>query len=264
MALKLPPLSCNAHCHVFGPSDRFAYSPDSPPPRADAPKDALFALNDRLGLERCVIVHSKVHGNDNGVTEDAIATRPGTYRGVALVSTDVSDAELSRLDQAGFRGVRFHYMSHLGRREPATDVLALGRRIAHLGWHLQIHGEPQVVLEAVIPRLLEGPALVVIDHIGRIDAGLGPEQPHIVQLRRLLENPRCWLKLSGIDRITAQGPPYADAIVIAARLASDHPDRIVWGNDWPHPNHQGPVPDDEALARHIFTTSRPIPPCCAR
>jgi 2-pyrone-4,6-dicarboxylate lactonase len=23
--------------------------------------------------------------------------------------------------------------------------------------------------------------------------------------------------------------------------------RCVWGTDWPHPNHQGPIPDDGVL-----------------
>jgi len=22
---------------------------------------------------------------------------------------------------------------------------------------------------------------------------------------------------------------------------------VVWGNDWPHPNHAGPVPDEQQL-----------------
>lgn len=251
MTHVLPPLSCNAHCHVFGPVARFPYDPASPPPRAEAPKEDLFALNDSLRLERCVIVQSKVHGTDNSAAEDAIAARPDTYRGVALVNVDVSDAELKRLDGAGFRGVRFNYMSHLGAGEDVGTVLALARRIAGLGWHLQIHGSPDEVLNDVVPRLLTGPVPVVIDHIGRIDAGLGLDQPHFRALRRLMENHSCWVKVSGIDRITCDGPPYADAIPFARTLVRDFSDRVVWGNDWPHPNHQGPIPDDAVLAAAI-------------
>jgi 2-pyrone-4,6-dicarboxylate lactonase len=251
MITILPARSCNAHCHVFGPKDRFPYSRDSKPPVVDAPKEALFVLNDSLGLERCVIVQSKVHGYDNSATQDAIAARPDTYRGVALLRSDAPKAELNRLDAAGFCGVRFNYMSHLGEGEPIAHVLALAKRIAPLGWHLQVHGDPDGVLNEIVPQLLAGPVPVVIDHIGRIDAGLGVSQPHVNAMRKLMENPRCWLKVSGIDRITASGPPYADAIPIARVLASEFSDRVVWGNDWPHPNHQGPIPDDAALARHI-------------
>lgn len=251
MKHALPPLSCNAHCHVFGPAARFPYDPASPPPLAEAPKEALFALNDALGLERCVIVQSKVHGPDNSVTEDAIAARPATYRGVALVPVEVSASELRRLDRAGFRGVRFNYMSHLGAGEDVGAVLALARRIADLGWHLQIHGSPEEVLGTVVPRLLQGPVPVVIDHIGRLDAGLGLDQPHFIALQRLMESPSCWVKVSGIDRITRHGPPYADAVPFARALVKHFSERVVWGNDWPHPNHQGPIPDDRELAARI-------------
>ena len=47
--VKLPAGACNAHCHVFGPRERFPYAPDAAyVPQQDAPKEALFALNDRL------------------------------------------------------------------------------------------------------------------------------------------------------------------------------------------------------------------------
>jgi 2-pyrone-4,6-dicarboxylate lactonase len=247
----LPRNACNAHCHVFGPAARFPYAADSPPPRAEAPKEALFALNDRLGLTRCVIVQSKVHGFDNSATEDAIAARPQDYRGIALVQAKTTDTELARLDRAGFRGVRFNYMRHLGAGEDIDHVLELSQRIAHLGWHVQVHGDPEIVLSEIVPALIAGPVPVVIDHIARIDARLGLAQPHFLALCKLMENPRCWVKVSGIDRITATGPPYTDAIPFAHKLVALFPDRVLWGNDWPHPNHQGPIPDDAALAEHI-------------
>ena len=86
----LPRGACNAHVHVFGPRERFPYAAGAPfVPDADAPKEALFALNDRLGLERCVVVQSTCHGQDNRAAEDAVAARPDSYRAVALLPTDV-------------------------------------------------------------------------------------------------------------------------------------------------------------------------------
>jgi 2-pyrone-4,6-dicarboxylate lactonase len=37
----------------------------------------------------------------------------------------------------------------------------------------------------------------------------------------------------------------------AARLVAEFGDRVVWGNDWPHPNHAGAVPDDDQLVAQI-------------
>jgi 2-pyrone-4,6-dicarboxylate lactonase len=251
MPNALPPGSCNAHCHVFGPRDRFPYAADAAfVPEQDAPREALYALNDRLGLQRCVVVQSMCHGLDNSVTADAVAGRPRQYRAIALVDAGVADAELRRLDGQGFRGVRFNYMGHLGRRTPVQDVLALSGRLQPLGWHLQIHGDTRLLTE-VAPALRAAPVPVVIDHIGRIDAGLGADQPAFAALRALLDSPTFWVKVSGVDRITRAGPPYDDALPFAARLVAEFGDRVVWGNDWPHPNHAGPVPDDDQLVAQI-------------
>lgn len=247
MSLTLPAGACNAHCHVFGPGTRFPYAADASfVPAGDAPKEALYALNDSLGLERCVVVQSACHGFDNSATEDAIATRPETYRGIALLPTDAADAELKRLDAAGIRGVRFNFMGHLGRHTPIDEVLALAARFEPLGWHLQIHGDP-ALLTGLGPALRRSPVPVVIDHIGRIDASQGLDQPAFRALCGLLEDDRFWVKVSGMDRITRLGPPYADAQPFAAALVARFGERVVWGNDWPHPNHAGPVPDERQL-----------------
>lgn len=247
MRLELPQNTCNAHCHVFGPRALFPYPDDAPfIPQHDAPKEALFALNDGLGLTRCVVVQSSCHGYDNRATADAIAARPASYRGIALLPTDVADAELQRLDAAGFRGVRFNYMGHLGHGAPVDAVMALARRLEPLGWHLQLHGDPQRLL-ALAPELAHAPVPVVIDHSGRIDAARGLDDPAFQGLLRLLQHRHIWIKVSGIDRITRQGPPYADAQVFARLLVAEFGDRVVWGNDWPHPNHAGPVPDEQQL-----------------
>ncbi|MGK6306313.1 amidohydrolase family protein [Variovorax sp. DT-64] len=247
MPSPLFPGACNAHCHVFGPRTRFPYAADATfLPKEDAPKEQLYALNDRLGLERCVVVQSACHGFDNRATEDAVASRPSSYRGIALLPTTVQDAELKRLDAAGFRGVRFNFMGHLGRHTPIEDVLSLAARFAPLGWHLQIHGDPALLTD-LGPALRRCPTPVVIDHIGRIDAARGMDQPDFQALLKLMADERFWVKVSGMDRITRLGPPYADAQPFARTLVAEFGDRVVWGNDWPHPNHAGPEPDEQQL-----------------
>ena len=54
------------------------------------------------------------------------------------------------------------------------------------------------------------------------------------------------MKLSGTDRITKQNYQYADAVPFARALAAHAPERVVWGTDWPHPNHSA-VPNDGEL-----------------
>ena len=83
---------------------------------------------------------------------------------------------------------------------------------------------------------------VVIDHMGRIDASRGLDQPEFRALIDLMAAQNVWMKVSGADRITRQGPPYADAVPFARKLVAEFGDRCVWGTDWPHPNHPGPIP----------------------
>jgi len=53
----VPPAGAiDAHCHVFGPGDRFPYSEQRKYTPCDAPKEKLRALRDFLGFERNVIV----------------------------------------------------------------------------------------------------------------------------------------------------------------------------------------------------------------
>src|SRR3546814_17964730 len=60
----------------------------------DAGPDMLFALRDRLGFSRNVIVQASCHGNDNAATLHAIARSNGKARGVAVVDPAISDGEL--------------------------------------------------------------------------------------------------------------------------------------------------------------------------
>ncbi|OYY87317.1 MAG: amidohydrolase, partial [Polaromonas sp. 28-63-22] len=210
----------------------------------DAPKETLFALHRHLGVARCVIVQSLVHGFDNAVVEDAIQAGGGRYLGVALVPQDVPDAELQRLRVAGFRGVRFNFMKHLGKGATVQQVVALTQRLAPLDLHLQIHFESSLIHE-LAPVLRQSAVPVVIDHMGRVDAALGENHADFHALCALLDDARFYVKVSGIDRI-AKAPPYADGIVLARRLVERFPERCFWGTDWPHPNHHH-VPDDGVL-----------------
>jgi len=81
------------------------------------------------------------------------------------------------------------------------------------------------------------PLPFVIDHMGRISARAGLEQQPLQQLLALLRSsPRCWVKLSGAERISAAGPPFTDVVPFARGLIEAAPDRILWGTDRPHAN----------------------------
>ena len=136
-------------------------------------------------------------------------------------------------------------MDHLGKGAPIDDVITFAKRLADIGWHLQIHMAAERIGE-LAPALERSPVPVVIDHMGRIDASRGLEQEPFRNLLSLMQDRNVWVKVSGADRATRQGPPYADAVPFARKLVEEFGDRCVWGTDFPHPN-QNHIPDDGVL-----------------
>jgi 2-pyrone-4,6-dicarboxylate lactonase len=244
--LKLPEGACDAHCHVFGPAARFPFAPERTYTPVDAPWETLVALHEKLGLARTVLVQASCHGKDNAAMLDAIAKSGGTCRGVAMVGREITDAELDRLHEGGVRGIRFNFVTHLGKDADLGAVRDLAGRIGRLGWHAVVHFDADR-LEALAPVLKELPFTMVIDHMGRVDASKGLDQPAYAMLLDLMEDGRFWVKVCGAERITRQGPPYDDAVPFAADLVRRFPDRTLWGTDWPHPNIRKDMPDDGAL-----------------
>jgi 2-pyrone-4,6-dicarboxylate lactonase len=244
--VTLPPLACDSHFHVFGPHHKFPYAPNRPFTPTDAPKEDLFRLHNFLGFQRGVFVQSTCHGSDHAALVDLLAAGEGRYRGVALLDPKMRQEEVDRLDDAGVRGVRLHfYFPHLGAPRPREEMLRIIELAEPYGWHIAIHCGGNGVFELYeFIRSIDAP--VVIDHIGRVDVGEGRNGKAFATLRRLLDTGNVWVKLSGTDRITKQPYPYADAVPFARDLAEHAPERVVWGTDWPHPNHKS-VPNDGEL-----------------
>jgi 2-pyrone-4,6-dicarboxylate lactonase len=243
---RLPPGSCDTHCHIFGPNSRYPYVPERPYTPPDAPLDMFRALHARLGVQRAVIVNATPHGRDNRVVTDAIAQSDGRYKGIANVDESFSDADLAALNAAGIKGCRFTFLPRLGALPDMEAFSRIMRRIAPLDWHVDLY-LPVSGLEPFLPVLAQMPVPYVIDHMGVPDATAGLEQPGFQTLLRLFERDRkCWVKLTCPERISAVGAPFHDAAPFARRLIGIDPDRVLWGTDWPHPNVKT-MPDDGDL-----------------
>ena len=240
-----PPNACDAHCHVFGPGERFPYAPNRSYTPPDAPKEKLAALHKHLGFARAVLVQASCHGTDNSAMLDAIAASNGSIRGVAMVGKDVTDSELERLHASGVRGARFNFVAHLGGAPDLKVVDSVAARIAPLGWHLQVHLDAEDIstYRDFLDRLR---VPFIIDHMGRVQAQHGLDQQPFKLLLDLMKNELAWIKVSGPERISAGGKPFHDAIPFARKLIEAAPGRVLWGTDFPHPNVRT-MPNDGEL-----------------
>lgn len=246
-----PAGAVDAHCHVFGPAEEFPFSAKAKYLPEDASPDLLFALRDKLGFTRNVIVQASCHGTDNAATLNAIARSGGMARGVAVVDPDITYEQLEALHEGGIRGVRFNFLKRLVDNAPKDKFLAVAKRIQALGWHVVIYFEAELLKE-LRPFIDAIPVPVVIDHMGRPDVTQGPDGADMLALRKLLdEREDISVKTTCPDRLDAAGVPWDAFSQAVAPLVADYPDRCLWGTDWPHPNMQDAIPDDGKLVDMI-------------
>jgi 2-pyrone-4,6-dicarboxylate lactonase len=230
--------------------EQFPFSPRAKYLPEDAGPDKLFALRDRLGFEKNVIVQASCHGTDNRATLHAIAASEGKARGVAVVDPSIPDEELAAMHEGGMRGIRFNFLKRLVDDAPKDKFLDIARRLP-AGWHVVVYFEADI-LEDLRPFIAKIPVPIVIDHMGRPNVMQGPDGPDMKAFRKLLESrDDIWFKPTCPDRLDPTGDPW-DAFARTVRpLVEDYPDRCIWGTDWPHPNQQNVLPDDGHLVDMI-------------
>ncbi len=241
-AQRPPAGSWDCHCHVFGPHARFPYAAARRYTPPDAPAAALLDLHAHLGLTHAVLVQAACHGVDHAALLDAIAASDGRYRGVALLPADADAGFVQSLHAGGVRGARLNFVPHLGTPPSVSQLRDTASLAARFGWHLCLHIDGAGLVDW-LPELRRLPVPFVVDHMARVHACAGLDQPAMQALLALAELPNAWVKVSAVDRVAGAagleaGLPFMQAVLQAM------PARTLWGTDWPHPNVQGPMPDD--------------------
>ena len=253
---EAPQGACDCHAHVFGPVAAYPLTPNRSFTPSDCPIGDYLQMLATLGIERAVLVQGSAHGTDNSATFDAIAQVGNRFRGVAVIEPTITEAELVRLHEGGFRGCRMSTMVKGGVGFESLEALAV--RVKLLGWHLVLHLNRSSELVELAPRLLASGATFVVDHLARVRGDEGPEAPGFRMLLRLLqETDRGWVKLSSLYRLSGEPHPYRDMLPMINAVVEARPDRVLWGSNWPHPIHYGPMPNDgdllDAFAQWIPT-----------
>jgi predicted TIM-barrel fold metal-dependent hydrolase len=245
-AFRAPPGATDGHHHIY--DDRFAPDARAVLRPLAATASMYRQLRDHLGLSRSVIVQPSTYGTDNRCLVDALQQLGDAARGIAVIDAATDDGALRAMHTTGVRGIRFNLARPAGAAPQSLDVLA--RRVAPLGWHVQIHA-PAWHLADLAPTLAALPVPVVIDHLGRFPQPDATAQAAWPVLRRLVDGGRCWVKVSGAYHDTIVGAPdYADTGALTRAWFAAAAERLVWGTDWPHPAAtagEKALPDDARL-----------------
>lgn len=232
--MMMPEDACDSHCHVFGPHGRYPLSPARTYQPAEATLDDYRRLQARLGLSRAVFVQPAAYGRDHACLLDAVASDRARFRGVGLVDPRTGEAELAALDAGGICAARFNFMGHLGGAS-VEEVRETAERVAPMGWHIVLHVDGAALLR-LAEMIAALPCPVVIDHMARLSAADGLDQPAFRALLDLAGLSHVWTKISAGDRMVADAASLDLAAPFMAAIAAAAPERTLWGTDWPHPN----------------------------
>jgi 2-pyrone-4,6-dicarboxylate lactonase len=235
---KSPPAGCDCHFHVFGAAGRYPhvqadlrYAPPA------APVEDFLALAKRLGIERFAFVQPSAYGRDNRCMLDAMREVGANCRGIVDIDENARDAELERLNALGVRGVRINvppvkpYEAGFAAKL-LPRIERLRARCAEIGWQLDFL-TPGWLTGELMPILEKLNVDFTIAHFGMFPAMDGMEQPGFRQLLDLVRRGRCYVKLTGVYRMSvAKG--FADVAPMARALIEAAPERVIWGSDYPH------------------------------
>jgi predicted TIM-barrel fold metal-dependent hydrolase len=237
----IPPGACDCHTHIHGDPVRFpwfegrVYTPELASP------EEMKALHNALQMQRVVIVTPSVYGTDNSATLFGMKARGGDARGVAVIGTGNSDAELDAMDRAGIRGVRINLATG-GVNDPEEAKRRFNAavdRVKDRGWHVQVYTNASMI-PLIMETFAASPVPVVFDHFGGAQATAGLDQPGFPELVELVKSGKAYVKISGAYRSSRRGPEYSDVVPFARALIAANPDRVIWGTDWPHPDSVTP------------------------
>jgi len=231
----------DSHAHVFARGLPLAaqrrHAPDY-----DAMLGEYLGHLDRSGISHGVLVQPSFLGTDNSYLLSAVRQYPQRLRGVAMVPLGVTDEELTRQAAQGVVDVPDFV---------APQWQSLLTRVCALGWHVEVHREA-CDLPCILDAVLLSGCEVVVDHFGRPDPAAGVNDPGFAALLRVADSGRVWVKLSAayrnarvsrlplLERAAAlvQQDAAAATAAASALLRAFGADRLVWGSDWPHTQHQ--------------------------
>ena len=242
-----PILGIDGHAHVFNRELTLTsgrrYTPDY-----DATLDAYLTQLRIHGLSHGVLVQPSFLGTDNRYLLAALQQAPEQLRGVAVVDIDISREQLEQMAGQGIVGIRLNLM---GKALPDFTEPQWQRLIGHvvdLGWHVELH-RGVVDLPQVIHGLLPFGCKIVIDHFGRPDALSGVDHPAFQALLETGSTGQVWVKVSAIYRLGGSNQQNMAFAQAALPLLARHfgLDRLVWGSDWPHTQHEQDVSFDTVV-----------------
>jgi predicted TIM-barrel fold metal-dependent hydrolase len=220
-----PKIDC--HTHILDPAG-FPYAPDThyrPTGQETGTAVQLLHVMDAHGVRFALLVGpNSGYGLDNRCMLDAIAHSAGRFKGIAVVTNEVTHAELEALKAAGVVGVAWN-VTHYGV-DYYANAAGLLDRLDALDMFVQIQVEHDQLVQ-LLPMLRQSGARIPTD------ACPTPIRHQRTGFRAV--GKRRAVKLSGYVKFSRTPYPHPDVQPFIDALADAYtPDACMWASDWPN------------------------------
>ena len=230
----------DSHAHVFAPDLAFVTPRRYTPPYA-ATIEQFAGHLDAHGIAMGLLVQPSFLGTDNSHMLEAMAKFPGRFRATVMLDPAATTQELIALEKRGAIGVRFNLAGL-----PLVDFTsgpypAFLARLRERDWHVEIHREGRDLPRLLAP-LMESGVRIVVDHFGRPDPQAPLEDPGFKYLLGTGRTQRVWVKMAAAYRNgLVEGGERVALATTPNLLEAFGPQRLIWGSDWPHTQHESLV-----------------------
>jgi len=238
---RVPRLGCDAHFHVFGPTERYPYGTGiseklryTPPV---APLEDYLAFARRVGLERFVFVQPSAYGrrqflharcNAGGPRQprDRRCGRERRRRGAGAAAR--RGGASVRINTSPVKPPEAGYAATLLPR-----IERLEARCREIGWSLDFLNPGWLTTE-LMGTLRHLRVDFTVAHMGMYLAKDGVSQPGFQQLLDLLRSGEGVAGSSSPGSTHVHRSGFTDVAPMVEALLAAAADRLIWGSDYPH------------------------------
>ena len=178
-------------------------------------EDYLQQMDD-ANLIGGVVVSGSFQGFDLSYLLASLSQLGKQFVGVANISAQLPDDEISKLDRAGVRAVRFN-LTRGGSEEISQMAYLSGKPHAEYRWHTEVYLPGKAI--GLLKRKLMALPAVSIDHLGLTKDGLA-------DLMELVET-GVRVKATGFGRLDF------DPLPVMQQVMKINPDALMFGTDLP-------------------------------